>query len=107
MMGISAVVLAFIRHFLFTISRKKPKINLRRLIIKNSYAEEKRMLDHSERYSVSGNTLSFKSVTTYTTVFIKPVIMLVYLNAFRFSQTNQQIKKIKKSICIISVININ
>jgi hypothetical protein len=84
MMGISADVLTWIRHFLFTISRNKPKINLRSPIIKNGDAEEKRMLDYSERYSASGNTLSFKSVATYTTVFIKPVIMSVYLNVFRF-----------------------
>jgi hypothetical protein len=84
MMGISADVLIWIKHLLFTISRNKPKINLRRLIINNGDAEAKGMAAHPEHFSVFGNTLSFKSGGGYTTVFIRPVIMLVWLNVFRF-----------------------
>jgi hypothetical protein len=82
MMGISADVLTCIKHFLFTLSRMKPKINLRRMIIKNGDAEANGM--HSKRYSISGNTLSFRYDEGITTVFIKPVITSVWLTVFRF-----------------------
>jgi hypothetical protein len=84
MMGISTDNIVWIRHFLFTISRNNPKINLQRLIIKNEDTETKRKLDHSEHFSVSGKTLSFRSGRSSNTVFIKPVITSVWLNLFRF-----------------------
>jgi hypothetical protein len=59
------------------VSRTKSKINLQRIIVKDGNVEAKGVVFHSDRFSVSGNTLSFKAGGRYTTVFIKPVITSV------------------------------
>jgi hypothetical protein len=73
------------------VSRTQPKINLRRLIIKDGDAEAKGMVVHAERFSVSGNALSIKAGEYKTTLFIKPVITLVWLNVFHLLFSLQRV----------------
>jgi hypothetical protein len=85
MTGISTENLIWISHYLFIISRNKPKINLQRLTIEYVDAETNiGMAIHAERYSILHNTLSFKSDGNETSVFINPVVTSVWLNMFRF-----------------------
>jgi hypothetical protein len=44
MIGISGDNLMWINHFIFTVSRTHPKLNLQKLTLKNSYAETKGMM---------------------------------------------------------------
>jgi hypothetical protein len=69
MVGISGDILLWINHLHLMVSRIHPKINLRRPIIKNGDAEANGMVIDPERFSVTRNTLSFKSADVYTTFF--------------------------------------
>jgi hypothetical protein len=56
MMGISGDVFVWIYHLLFTISRNRPKFNLRKMIAKNAYVEiggivvEQKKISFTEQY---------------------------------------------------------
>jgi hypothetical protein len=84
MVGISADNLLWIDHLLFMVSRTQPKINLQRMIIENGDVEAKGRVVDTKHFSVWGNTISFKAGRYVTTVFIKPVIALVWLNVLHF-----------------------
>jgi hypothetical protein len=67
MMGISGDdTLMWINHFLFTISRNRPKIDMRKLIMKNEYAKEIGMVVGCRRLSFPDTEL----FGTFYTVFI-------------------------------------
>jgi hypothetical protein len=63
MIGISGGILIWISHFLFIVSRNIPKIDLRRLMMRNEYAEARGMV-------VSYNRVSFTGDRYRSTVFI-------------------------------------
>jgi hypothetical protein len=62
--GISGNTLMWIHHFLFTISRTQPKINLQRLILRNRFGEKKGV-------TVGARMVSFKRDELCGSVFIK------------------------------------
>jgi hypothetical protein len=63
MVGISGDIFIWISHFLFNISRNKPKIDLRRLMMKNEYAKARGMVIRQRK-------VSFTKHLFFYTVFI-------------------------------------
>jgi hypothetical protein len=50
-------------------------------------------------------TIPFVSATPFFTINVCPGFVIIDIRTFRVSQTNQQMKKVKKNVSIILVIN--
>jgi hypothetical protein len=57
MIGISGDCVIWIYHLLFTISRTRPEMNLRKQIIENRYAEAEGMIINHQKISFTKNPL--------------------------------------------------
>jgi hypothetical protein len=103
MIGISADNLMWVSHFLFPISRAKPRVNLRRLIVKNIFPEEigivvePRRVSFTKRFPFHYYTVFVKhemgeGVTKLNVLF--NVFCFLYLSVGMFFLVNQNLTNI-------------
>jgi hypothetical protein len=83
MVGISGDCLVWISHILFAISRNQPKLNLRKLFIKNEHAKRGGMVIEGKRVSFTKG-LNTKVFTVFIDHELREGVMKLYIFFFYF-----------------------
>jgi hypothetical protein len=78
MVGISGDILVWITHFIFIVSRTHPKINLRKVIMKNGYAEARGIVVSRKRLWFS-NGIEFPHCTVFIDLEMREEVINLFV----------------------------
>jgi hypothetical protein len=84
MIGISSESFVWITHFLFTISRTRPKLNLKKLIMENKYVmrEDFEIQPHRIEFRMKFIRFANKHCSVFINILIKKMIIEWYFILF-------------------------